>query len=733
MKNLIQLILILSFSLITNAAEKEVQTDLLRLKPSTLPNAGKAGDVRLDTNDDKIKKWSPSKTQWQVIAGSGSGGSGTNYFSDFEAENVSLFQTYNDTTSLPVDGVGGTASLVTTSIDSTSKISGQTSFKFAKALGNATGQGASFLSDVAFDGKAKSGQPLTIQVSYLTSSTYVSGSVKLYVYHIGSNILEALSGVDGLGNYSNSLNLDTTGRGQFTASISANSTDTGFRVLAHVTDSTNAAYDVFFDQIKIGFDAVIQSGGGTIGEILTFPSSATPQGFLKCDGSAVSRSTYADLFAVIGTTHGQGDGSTTFNLPDYRGRFLRGVDGTAGNDPDKASRAAMATGGNAGNNVGSVQADAMQGHVHNMNGTAINSGNGSAYPLMQDNFQSRMVAVGGPINDGTNGTPRVSSETRGKNANVEFFIRFKKDEGNTLTSTQAEFRTPRFRAFRSTSTAAATGTTDYVADSVTYNDQGIYNTTTGYFRPNKTGEWKVTSFTILNGAKTLGNAAQVNLVRVSDSVVVSQIARTVFHVSNPSLESTFTNSVPVRLTAGVDYKFQVLRGSDSNSIYGDSTGWYGFVAAEYIPDVSVIGNAGTPFEVKNSASAVYTPTASLVWHPLSGNGVLLTEGVWSATCLVATYSPSSSAQTSYLAVNIAAVNGNNTGSLPADPNTFINLANIRRETASALPNVNNFGSNSPQVIVRVLSPTTFYCNAFTSQVTNGNLRIEATITATRLR
>lgn len=53
-------------------------------------------------------------------------------------------------------------------------------------------------------------------------------------------------------------------------------------------------------------------------------------GFLFCDGSAVSRETYAELFKVIGTKFGDGDGLTTFNLPDFRGRFVQGADGDLG-------------------------------------------------------------------------------------------------------------------------------------------------------------------------------------------------------------------------------------------------------------------------------------------------------------------------------------------------------------------------------------------------------------------
>jgi len=66
------------------------------------------------------------------------------------------------------------------------------------------------------------------------------------------------------------------------------------------------------------------------GLIKMYGGSSAPRGHLMCDGTAVSRTTYADLFAVIGTNYGVGDGSTTFNLPDYRQRFPLGkaVSGT---------------------------------------------------------------------------------------------------------------------------------------------------------------------------------------------------------------------------------------------------------------------------------------------------------------------------------------------------------------------------------------------------------------------
>ena len=61
-----------------------------------------------------------------------------------------------------------------------------------------------------------------------------------------------------------------------------------------------------------------------------YGAASAPTGWLLCDGSAVSRSTYATLFALIGTTYGAGDGSTTFNVPDMRGRVIAAPDNMGG-------------------------------------------------------------------------------------------------------------------------------------------------------------------------------------------------------------------------------------------------------------------------------------------------------------------------------------------------------------------------------------------------------------------
>lgn len=100
------------------------------------------------------------------------------------------------------------------------------------------------------------------------------------------------------------------------------------------------------------------------GTIWAFVGRTPPDGWLLCDGREVSRTDYAALFKAIGIAHGGGNGEDTFNLPDYRGRFLRGVDRGAGRDPDRATRGAMAPGGTTGDAVGSVQESETRSHGH---------------------------------------------------------------------------------------------------------------------------------------------------------------------------------------------------------------------------------------------------------------------------------------------------------------------------------------------------------------------------------
>ena len=142
------------------------------------------------------------------------------------------------------------------------------------------------------------------------------------------------------------------------------------RIHVDATDNTTVTASAGVASIKDASITTAYAVTGTslpVGSIISFfdRNNGAPTGdWLRCDGSAVSRTTYATLFAVIGTKFGSGDGSTTFNLPALAGQFLRGADLGAARDPDRASRTASGSGGATGDNVGTLQKGATKVHTH---------------------------------------------------------------------------------------------------------------------------------------------------------------------------------------------------------------------------------------------------------------------------------------------------------------------------------------------------------------------------------
>lgn len=155
---------------------------------------------------------------------------------------------------------------------------------------------------------------------------------------------------------------------------------------------------------KIADGAVTQAKASNMllpaGAIMAFAMNGAPTGWLAADGSAVSRTTYANLFSAIGTTYGSGDGSTTFTLPDLRGYFVRG----SGTNSDGTVAGAF----------GEKQADEIKSHTHvlykhrgttdggNTNATRFDNGNGL-----------------GPVNTQATG----GTETRPKNIAMLYCIK----------------------------------------------------------------------------------------------------------------------------------------------------------------------------------------------------------------------------------------------------------------------------------------------------------------------
>lgn len=180
------------------------------------------------------------------------------------------------------------------------------------------------------------------------------------------------------------------------------------------TSANGTFFDTEFNQLYAN-DNYLAARAVPSGSIIMHAGSTAPTGYLACNAAAVSRSTYADLFAVIGTTYGVGDGSTTFNLPDMRGLFVRGAG--AHGTMTKAAGGAFD-----GGSVGATDNDKIQGHKHDLSnvpasydggiGGGSNSWSGTATKTTTT-----------PVSDGTNGTPRTGNETKPASISLLYCIK----------------------------------------------------------------------------------------------------------------------------------------------------------------------------------------------------------------------------------------------------------------------------------------------------------------------
>lgn len=163
----------------------------------------------------------------------------------------------------------------------------------------------------------------------------------------------------------------------------------------------------------VGGSGVVGGDSTPVGVIVAISSSIIPDGFLECDGANLDRIDFPDLFASIGETYGAGDGSTTFDLPDMRGQFLRGLDSGRGVDSNRI--------------LGTDQNDAFQGHWHYGRSGTAGSGWGTTDKYSTRENTASYHYTGSAIRDaytGSHGAARIGSETRPRNTAIIYAIKY---------------------------------------------------------------------------------------------------------------------------------------------------------------------------------------------------------------------------------------------------------------------------------------------------------------------
>ena len=208
---------------------------------------------------------------------------------------------------------------------------------------------------------------------------------KLQIWSDGTNFYPGFDTT--AGNLTVSGNLAVTGTSTFTGNAAFSGTPTAPTASAG-TNTTQLATTAFVSQ-----NAVLT------GALLMWPTVSAPSGYLACDGAAVSRSTYAALFAIVSTTFGSGDGTTTFNLPNYTGRMPYG-----------------ATIGSVGGSVTTTISSAnLPGHTHTFSGSG-SANTSAAYTGIYDSGHSHSVpsgAAGSSTPTGPGGAAAPSAQTTG--------------------------------------------------------------------------------------------------------------------------------------------------------------------------------------------------------------------------------------------------------------------------------------------------------------------------------
>ena len=211
------------------------------------------------------------------------------------------------------------------------------------------------------------------------------------------------------------------GNSTITGNLSVGGTTT---LTGNATAPTQSAGDNSTKVATTAFVTTALAAAAITGTINMWPTASAPTGYLLCNGAAVSRTTYSALYAVLGTTFGSGDGSTTFNLPNYTDRMPIGAGNLYANAATGGSKDAIVVSHTHTANV------TDSGHTHNMGpfgawrGADGTGNKGVPTWSSGDSYDYTLAAANAPTNSATTGisVTNASTGSSGTNANLPPYL-----------------------------------------------------------------------------------------------------------------------------------------------------------------------------------------------------------------------------------------------------------------------------------------------------------------------
>jgi microcystin-dependent protein len=659
--------------------------------------------------------------------GSGAGGSGQGGINHIDIDSANFetgvggWQEYNNEEptaegAVPDGSPMGTALGI--SHNTSTPLRGLGSMRLTKGTGDKQGAGAG----VAFDVdpiEAEKGIPQYVSFDYRTSALYASGDLLPFVIRRDTGAL---------------VNLKRSGTSnRFTGTFTPDTDYAEYYLCLHVATTGFDNWTVDVDNVTVGPAKILDtSDSGIVGSLAIVAMNEVPKRHLACDGSVVSRTEYSELFAAIGTTWGAGDGSTTFKLPDLEtdGLFIRAANGS--NPVGSVQGDTTAVNGLSTNTTGSTHTHKFEADYSTVSSPATTDGAGTIVAGSNAGLGRRSVTGSRvSVNDGVMAADSAhthgmsgDAETRPKNAAFKVVIRYTNGGSALLTDAELMNESEVLSITSDSKTPPATSSTTYaMTNNSLMLKRGHRYLLLGdvTFSGTASSSWEFVraTWSLDNGNDTSSTVSAIP----TSSADISRIAgagEIIFNDNDDAIRD-FTGSVPATV---VDVHkdtevFLVPRGNISGTA-GDMSVQVRLTAVA-LPDLTVYGNLGTPFEVISAESNLITnigggggQAGNNDYIEFVGNSLTLTDGIFELNGQCRATSQDSSNNFLGILTRWSQANGNNSSSAPSDiaNNAGVELLtdydlHVMRDEGGA---IREYREPVPSIIIKVTGTVDVYLN-----------------------